>query len=76
VDKQDRITIELSRCNFTGGYQLSINPRRPDGSGHGYRIFGPKFLGDSILLRKTEISKRDATEIVGYLQGVLDGETR
>lgn len=70
------VTIQLDRCNVTGGYQLSIGSENAEGYGHGYRIFGPKFIGDSTSIRKMTIDKRTADAIRGYLDEVEAGDAR
>jgi hypothetical protein len=52
--------------------QLSINwYDEADGiiweSGHGYRIFGPKFLGSGELIKRHVLDERDVREIREYL---------
>jgi hypothetical protein len=61
------VQLNLYRCNVTGGLQLAIEDIDDNGTGHGYRIFGPKFLGDSTLLRRYVIDDRDVDEIRSYL---------
>lgn len=62
-----RVVISVDRDGYTNGIQLSINAVDDDGCGHGYRIFGPKYLGDSELVREYTLDKRDADEIRRYL---------
>ena len=55
------ITFAIYKCGR--GTQLSIE----DDSG-GYRILGPKFTGDSILVTRSKpISDRDILELQRYL---------
>lgn len=62
-----RVTVELARDGLTNGYQVSINAYAGDGpSGDGYRIFGPKFNGSSVLLHSETLTARDAEEIRAY----------
>lgn len=70
------VTIELGRAGGLSGqgYQLSINKVDERGVGHGYRIFGPKYIGDTILLRKTTLNERDAREIFGFIRPLLGDE--
>jgi hypothetical protein len=68
---KNRITLEVSRDNFTGGLQLSISQLDENDHGHGYRIKGPKFLGDSATLLSHDLTQRDAGEIRGYLDAAF-----
>lgn len=68
-----RVTIELGRAGGLSGqgYQLSINRIDEDGAGDGYRLFGPKYIGDTVLLRSTTLNERDAREMFAYLRPLL-----
>ena len=48
-------------------YQLSINAVDDEGTGHGYRLMGPKYIGRSRNLRTVELTQRDADEIRAVL---------
>jgi hypothetical protein len=61
------VQLNLYRCNVTGGLQLAIEDIDDNGAGGGYRIYGPKFMADSTLLRRHVIDDRDAVEIRRYL---------
>lgn len=50
--------------NGHGQFQLAIEA--PE-NGSGYRIFGPKFMGEGRLLRRCVLDERDVTEIRRYL---------
>lgn len=67
--EQAEVFIELSKDLYTGGYQLSIGVEL-DGYGHGYRIAGPKFAGNSKSLLKKKLEKYDVEEIQKYLEMV------
>ena len=54
----------------SGGQQLSIDRLDETGQGTGYRIFGPKFIGDGNLVRRTKIDRQMANEIRRYLDEV------
>lgn len=47
--------------------QVSISVIGAEGSGHGYRIAGPKYLGDSTPVIEHELTARDVEEIRQYL---------
>ena len=67
-------TITLDRANNDReypAYQLSINAMDGENSGHGYRLMGPKFVGNSRNLRTVELSQRDADEIRAILDEVF-----
>ncbi len=51
------------------GFQLTIEQVDDSGTGHGYRIFGPKFINDSVPLVSHTITERDAKEISAYVAG-------
>lgn len=64
------IVIELCQAGYVRGkrgLQLSISHVDEHDVGDGYRIFGPKFLGDSDLVVRHVIDERDAREIRAYL---------
>lgn len=61
------ISIELSRDGWTQRLQLSIQHYAEDGSGDGYRLWGPKFNGSSTVVHKHVLDERDAAEIRAYL---------
>jgi hypothetical protein len=63
----ERVTIELGKSGTTGGLQLSINAYEEDGTGDGYRLFGPKFDGTSLPIVSTQLTRRDVQEIRSYL---------
>ncbi len=63
------VRIEIYHDQLTDGYQVSIT----DEKGGGYRLMGPKFSGNSVLVsRSMPLSKRDAKEIGRYLSRVGD----
>lgn len=53
-----------------GQLQVSICKQDADGSGHGYRIAGPKYDGSGKALLKHVINERDKSEIESYLREV------
>lgn len=57
------VHLTVWRDNYTGGLQLEIG----DETG-GYRIAGPKFMGDSEKLLTRKLDKRDVAEIRLYLE--------
>jgi hypothetical protein len=70
-----RIQIVLSKAGGLSGhgFQLSIEENDANGMGHGYRIFGPKFIGDSEILIAHTLDARDVKEIGAYLAAFTDG---
>lgn len=62
--------IEISIWESQGQYQLHISKMADEGFGTGYRIAGPKFIGDSTPLLKHRLTPRDATEIRHYLDQI------
>lgn len=71
-----RITITLDSANEDRqfpAYQLSLNVAEGD-SGHGYRLMGPKYIGQSRNLRTADINERDANEIRAILGEVFPVE--
>lgn len=61
------VTFDILRCPRTGSLQASIGVQDERGYGHGYRLFGPKFAGDSEVLRSHTLTPEDAREIRRYL---------
>jgi predicted transcriptional regulator of viral defense system len=53
--------------------QLGISVLDEEGGGHGYRISGPKYSGNSKPLLRHTIDERDADEIRRYLDRVSPG---
>lgn len=49
------------------GLQVSIGASEDDGSGHGYRLAGPKYAGNSELVLEVVLDERDVQEIRSYL---------
>lgn len=70
----NRVTISVDRHGTTGAHQLSINLRYPDGLGHGYRLYGPKFTGNSTPVLDAVLDQRDADEIREYLDAVFPNQ--
>ena len=62
--------VYISLLPAPKGYQLSINKMDDDGRGHGFRIFGPKYVGDLTPIVRKALTKRDADEIRSYLDFV------
>lgn len=66
-----RIVIDLDQdgCYGQGGYQVNIGVVDENGSGHGYRIFGPKYAGcdKQRHIKRHVLTPRDAREIRSYL---------
>lgn len=67
----DKLVMEVSKDGWTKGLQLNISQIREDGTGHGYRIAGPKFNGSQSVLLAAELTERDAGEIRAYLDAVF-----
>jgi hypothetical protein len=65
----DRICLSVDKRDSE--IQISIGIEREDGSGHGYRIAGPKYGGMSKALKKHTLTPRDAEEIYGYIKPLL-----
>jgi hypothetical protein len=69
----DKVTLTLDKSGF-GSYQISINLVDEQGHGHGYRLLGPKYLGDSTELSVVTLDERDAQEIREYLDHIDGGD--
>ena len=67
----DKTTVEVDRSP-SGQLQVSIARTDEHGSGHGYRLAGPKYLGNSRQVLTAELSARDAREVIAYLLPLLD----
>lgn len=63
-------TIVLEVWEVGGCIQLSIGQQDEKGWGHGYRITGPSFAGNSTLLTSKVLNERDAKEIRSYLDKI------
>lgn len=73
--KTTRLYFDVSKDGWTGGLQLGISELDENGTGHGYRIAGPKYNGSSKVLLKTEIDARDAEEIRSFLDAKFPTKT-
>lgn len=65
------IFLTVDRRAVDNALQVSINDGEPGKGSHGYRIAGPKYDGKGTQLLKKEITKREAEEILSYLEKVL-----
>ena len=65
-----RTYISVDRRETDGSIQISIGKEEEDGSGIGYRMAGPKYVGDSKTILKHYITKNDVHYIRAYLRGV------
>lgn len=59
----DKVPGKIQR----GGLQVSIGVQDDDGVGHGYRLAGPKYLGNSESVLEIKLDARDVEEIRSYL---------
>lgn len=57
-----KVYLHVDKDGLTGGLQVSIG----DDDG-GYRLYGPKYCGQSKSLVKIAITRTQAQEIRGYL---------
>jgi hypothetical protein len=81
--RAQRIVIDVDRDGWTKHLQMNIVQLDENGSGHGYRLAGPKYNGSSKNLLRCELDERDAREIRQYLDAafptaptpVIDRET-
>jgi hypothetical protein len=76
-----KVTLDIDRDRYTGGVQVSIGVENDAGSGHGYRLAGPKYLGNSESIKRVTLTENDAREIRRYLDTVYPaaggvGDTR
>jgi hypothetical protein len=67
----DKLTIGVFRDGVTRRLQVSISQLAEDGTGHGYRLAGPKFNGTGEKLLERPLDERDAAEIRRYLDAVF-----
>jgi hypothetical protein len=65
----EKITLEVYEVG--GAIQVSIGQEDERGVGHGYRIMGPSFAGNSRLLNRKVLKERDAREIQAYIAPLL-----
>lgn len=68
------IEICVDRDGLTGGLQLSVDVVEGNGSGHGYRLIGPKFNGSSKPLLRHTLTESDALNLRGFLDEVFPTE--
>jgi hypothetical protein len=64
------VKLTLSIDKHGPQHQASLNVKYDDDTGHGYRLLGPKYIGDSRLVKEAELSERDAQEIRKLLDEV------
>lgn len=69
-----KIVLTVDRDGYTGGIQVSIGAEDDRGHGDGYRLFGPKYLGQSTKIADVVLTQRDADEIRGYLDQLFPVE--
>lgn len=68
------ISIDLDRDRFTGRFQVSINAIDDKGFGEGYRLIGPKYIGQSQRVDRIVLNERDAKEIRSYLDRIASAD--
>lgn len=74
AEKTATITLDTAnRDREFPAYQLSINVENGK-SGHGYRLLGPKYVGNSKNLRTVNLTQRDADKIRAILDEVFPTE--
>jgi hypothetical protein len=74
-----KATITLDQANRDRefpAYQLSLNVVESENRGHGFRLMGPKYVGQSRNLRTVELSQRDADKIRAILDEVFPDSAR
>jgi len=64
----EKVVLAVDRDGLTNGLQLCIEVRYTDGSGLGYRLHGPKYLGQSKNLVTRELTEYDLEEIAKFLK--------
>ena len=68
------VTLDLDRSarfgNKDSGLQVSINVSEEGKGGHGRRLIGPSYIGDSRKIARIKLTKRDAEEIRTYLDQI------
>jgi hypothetical protein len=64
------VKLTLSIDKHGPQHQASLNVKYEDDTGHGYRLLGPKYIGDSRLVTEAELSQRDANEVRAILDEV------
>jgi len=65
-----KVTLDIDRDRYTGGIQVLIGVENDEGVGHGYRLAGPKCLGDSTSLKRVTLTEDDARQIRRYLDTI------
>lgn len=62
-----QLRLEIHKVKGTDALQISIGSYDENGTGHGYRIAGPKFLNDSTVMKSVVLDAHDRKEIRRYL---------
>ncbi|MGW5928047.1 hypothetical protein ACWF2L_17625 [Streptomyces anulatus] len=66
-----RAVLDVDRDGWTQNLQLNISTLDENGTGMGYRLFGPKYNGSSTNLLRVELDERDAAEIRAALDAAF-----
>jgi hypothetical protein len=61
-----KVTLSVDQ-DRSGQFQVHIGVRNKDGSGHGYRLTGPKYIDDSKPVLEIDLTAQDVEEIRRYL---------
>lgn len=69
------MNIYLEVDQTRGQYQMSISSVDEDGSGSGYRLYGPKYIGDSTPVFKVKLTQIERDKIRRYLDEADAAET-
>lgn len=67
-----RVELSIDRAGHSGPLQVSIGAVDDDGHGSGYRLLGPKYIGDSVNVKTVVLTARDRDEIRRYLDLIPD----
>lgn len=68
----ETVRLNVWRDGATGEIQVDISQTDEHGSGHGYRLLGPKLNGSSEKLASAKLSARDARNLVHYVAPILE----
>lgn len=70
-----KLYLSIDRQQWYGkSLQASLSVRDDEGKGHGYRLLGPKYLGDSKLVVEAVLDAYDAEKIRALLDEVFPVE--
>ena len=71
----ERVDLSIDRAGGRA-YQMAISVRDSGGYGHGFRLYGPKYIGDSVGVLDHGLTETDVREIRKILDLVDGGQDK